>query len=161
MDIQLKNVRLVRGHDDSTPYVGSLYVDGKKIAECSNDGWGGPDMIHAISKEAQLVLRKVENYCESLPAIVEQGFTMKMNLELYIGELLDKVLKEKDEKRFFNMTKKKLIFMAPKGDTYVQYGWPKHTIEQVKAKRPDLLEKAIVEIGAKYPTYKLLNTNVK
>lgn len=37
----LKNCKKQIGHDDSTPYTASLYIDNKRVCTLYNDGWGG------------------------------------------------------------------------------------------------------------------------
>lgn len=46
--IDVKKVKEVYGHDDSFPYIAELWANGKHIADCHNDGWGGETLITAI-----------------------------------------------------------------------------------------------------------------
>lgn len=44
----LKDCKEVVGHDDSLPYVGTLYIDGKQVCTLYNTGWGGETDITQI-----------------------------------------------------------------------------------------------------------------
>ena len=50
----LKGCKEVVGHDDSLPYVGRLYIDGKQVCTLYNDGWGGETNITQILNESLL-----------------------------------------------------------------------------------------------------------
>lgn len=47
--VELRNYRRNMGHDDSLPYQATLYINGKKVAEVTNDGWGGISNIRTLS----------------------------------------------------------------------------------------------------------------
>ena len=40
---EVRGYREVSGHDDSVPFVATIYRDGKRILHAENDGWGGSD----------------------------------------------------------------------------------------------------------------------
>lgn len=46
----MKRFRIIPGHDDSLPYMGTLCINNKPFAVCGNDGWGGPSSINVIRK---------------------------------------------------------------------------------------------------------------
>ena len=159
MNIELRNVRLVHGHNDSTPYVGKLYIDGKHIANCENDGWGGPDNIQPISKEARIILNRAEEYAKTLPSVESFGMTLEMNLELLIGELLEDFLKKKNDAKLIKKTLKKIILMAPNKQSYIEFGW-KVDIATMKEKWPKQLADQLAKLKKDYPEHTLVNTNL-
>ena len=44
----LKNFRINMGYDDSLPFQAILCINGIEMAECYNDGWGGPTNIRPL-----------------------------------------------------------------------------------------------------------------
>lgn len=84
-EIELRNYKRVMGHDDSLPYQASLYVNGKRVADAFNDGWGGISTIRPTKGNEELV-GQVSDY------LVEHGKEFPcedkyFNLELYYDTL--------------------------------------------------------------------------
>lgn len=50
---EVRGYRVVAGHDDSTPFVASIFRDGKKILSASDDGWGGGSCYHGEPADEQ------------------------------------------------------------------------------------------------------------
>ena len=50
MKLELKNIKMHRGHDDDHCYSASLYVEGKPVALVANDGWGGGEIYNTHPK---------------------------------------------------------------------------------------------------------------
>lgn len=70
--IELKNIKLLKSLSEETPaYTAVVYLDGKKAAEVSNHGHGGPDMVHWVWKDAEA---RVEAHFASLPPTVCEYF---------------------------------------------------------------------------------------
>lgn len=159
MNIELRSVKLVHGHDDSIPYVGKLYIDGKHIANCENDGWGGSDNIQPISKEARVILNRAEEYAKTLPAVESFGMKLDMSLDLLIGDLLEDFLKKKDNDKLMKKTLKKIILMAPDKMSYIEYGW-KPDIATMKEKWPKQLAEQLEKLKKDYTEHTLVNTNL-
>lgn len=57
----LKNFRINMGHDDSLPFQAILCMNGIEMAECYNDGWGGPTNIHPLSVLKRERLDSIDN----------------------------------------------------------------------------------------------------
>lgn len=107
MKVELKNIRMYRGHGDSHSYEASIYIDGKRVGSSSNDGWGGPDLIH-IDDEA--VNKRLQAYVKTLPPLEAYGHKMKMTDELLIGELLEEHLAKKEREKLIKKTKTHTVF---------------------------------------------------
>jgi hypothetical protein len=98
MKIELKNVKHMESLSEETNcYSASLYVDGKKIGDVSNQGQGGPDMFHG-DREAY---EKADAWIKANKPPYESSFggdPLEMDMELYCGELLTNWLITKDLK---------------------------------------------------------------
>lgn len=157
MNIELKGVKFVKGHDDSQPFTGTMYVNGKKCAELYDDGWGGGCQINAVSGMSA-TLDAVYEYAKSLPQVECFGTKIDMNLDILIGELCEPIFKELDNKKMETkmnrLTKFNLVFVH--GNNYVSYKY-KNEISLIAAKRPDIIEACIATAKLKYPEYVLYN----
>lgn len=98
---ELKSFKKVCGHDDSLPFVGKLYVNGKCIAECSNDGWGGDANIYPNDKNINLY-NKVKEYIKDKKY---DGFDAELP---YIADSL--AAREYDYRSVKRYMKKNLVF---------------------------------------------------
>lgn len=103
MKIELKKISFSEKLSQETnAYSAELYVDGKPIAICSNDGWGGPDMhsMHPKSdlrgKAFQDRLNDVNDYLKANnPAKVFGDITISYDLETFCGEAVERHAAEK------------------------------------------------------------------
>ena len=149
MQITLKSVKIVKGHDDSQPFTGILVVDGKNCAELFDDGWGGGIQIDALPG-MQKTLEAAMAYAKTLPP--------DMDLELLIGDLCEPIFKAMDEKKaeakLKRLIKNNLVFIH--GNDMVTYKF-KHDISVIAKQRPDIIEQTIAKAKAKYPEYVLYN----
>lgn len=95
MKIRLKNVSYSeRLSQETSHYAASLYVDGKKIGEVSNDGHGGPDMFHGDHKAFASAEAWVK--ANMPPLECSGGTALDMDLELLCGQLLIEWLTNRD-----------------------------------------------------------------
>ena len=70
MKIELKRVEHAKFASEETEcFKANLYVDGKKIATCDNDGHGGPTRVHYDRKYADRIAR-FKAHVDSLPRVV-------------------------------------------------------------------------------------------
>jgi hypothetical protein len=119
MNIELKNIKVYEKLSEETNcFTGTLFVNGKKLAECENSGKGGQTNIDLLNRNevSQTLLKEVEDYCQNLPPIKSQWFPegLSMNLELFVDLAIDTHIKEKDSLKF----KKKLQRDMLKGICY-------------------------------------------
>lgn len=100
MKIELKNIKhFFELTDETNAFSAKLYVDGILTAECSDTGKGGCIDIHAV-KGREKLLKEAEEYTRSLPA-VKTGFDfdLEMDLELFIGQLVNTDIEEREFKK--------------------------------------------------------------
>ena len=107
MKIELKNIKHSPSLSEETEaFTASLYIDGKKVGNCTNRGHGGCTDIDAIyhdgNKDEQItnreIIKKANEYCKTLPPITNEfgGNPLSMDLEFYVDLELSKHLKQKD-----------------------------------------------------------------
>lgn len=118
-------------------YEANLYLNGKKIAEVGNQGFGGSDYQHVVKgKEAEF--QKVVEHFKSLPAEEDErfGFELQPDLELWCTDQVANFLISKDLKRAL---KKSALYVKggeirsvkiPKG------GNVKGAVDYIKSKNP-------------------------
>lgn len=145
MKFELKNISYnAKLSDDSAAYSATLYIDGKKAGEVSNNGNGGCDNQYL---EKWVDRAAVEAYIKANHPPLESEFgsePIPCDLELLCGRLLDehilgKAIKSRLSKNHVVLFNKQVMV------------WPKakiaaHHIEQFKA-----------ELTKRYPGYVMLN----
>lgn len=114
MKIGAKNIKFHRGHGDSESYSATIYVDGKKAFQASNDGWGGPDLYEEVAGYEGPSPKEVNDWLvENTPKIVVQGITIDNSLDIVVGDLLVEKRKADDAKRarnqFEGLLKRKVL----------------------------------------------------
>jgi len=105
--IELKNLKVSKfASQETTCFEAAVYMDGKKIGVAHNQGCGGPTDVDYVDRES---MDKFLAYVETLPPYpAEDGFPeMKMDAELFIGELLEK---EEARKWYARKCKKETLF---------------------------------------------------
>lgn len=107
MKIELKNIHFSEQLSEETnAFFANLYIDGIKAGIAKNDGHGGPTDYHATTEQGKELIKQAEEYCKSLPPVTfkagQEEHELKMDMELYIGELLEKHLQQKDLQKFRN-----------------------------------------------------------
>jgi hypothetical protein len=106
--LTLKNVKIHQALSEETYcYTATLYLNGKKVATCSNRGCGGPDDYDWVSKQAQ---EETEAFVESKRPSGESIWC----LEVVVGDLLD----DYEEERLLKRTLKKETLFRKPGETY-------------------------------------------
>ena len=101
--IELKGMKTFLDHEGARIAQGNLYVEGKKVAEWSQDSWGGPDifrMSKGYSEEAlNNAIKKVHpqtKKCETYGG----DFELDYDADLLMGDLVVLTHEEKDYKKF-------------------------------------------------------------
>jgi len=159
MKIELKRISFSeRMSEETNCFVADIYIDGKKIGSCKNDGRGGPTEYHGNTKADNELIEKAEAYCKTLPKVrsslgVPFGvLEYDMTFEGVIDDLLEAHLKAKDlEKINKKMQKqyasaicygKKLV----NGYDFATTFWKGRTLAQIPL---PYLQKAYDEVKAK------------
>ena len=105
MKIELKQIEFSeRMSQETNCFTANLYIDGKLAGDASNQGHGGPTDYRSYTDEGRELIRKAEEYCKTLPPETHtmggETFTLDMDLENYIDNLLNQYLREKELLRF-------------------------------------------------------------
>ena len=143
-NIELKNIKHTAWMSEETHcYQATLYVDGEHWGTVSNQGQGGCDDFHSETKSdadfAELNSRIKETY----DPYTYEGYTLKKNLEMVCGDLVNQWLRDKD---FNRAMKNKVLFTKP--DT--QGVW------QLAVKKPHTLETTLTALRSANPQYTYL-----
>ncbi|HML65290.1 MAG TPA: hypothetical protein PKC55_10705 [Dysgonomonas sp.] len=123
MKIELKNIKHFYALTDETnAFSAKLYVDGVLTAECSDTGKGGCIDINVV-KGRERLLGKAKEYTKSLPSLkTEFDFDLEMDLELFIGQLVDADIAEKEFKKSVKKLEVNNIVFG-KSKKEIQYTW--------------------------------------
>lgn len=161
MKIELKKISFhERMSEETNCFVADLYINGKKVGECKNEGHGGCTWYRANSMEANLLIREAEDYFKSLPKAKIEGlkFELQPTLEYAIDEQLEAYLKAKEVKKMEKYMQSAILFGVPNGysHTIVKYKVPLASIPK------DILQAKINRIKAENCNngVKILNTNL-
>ncbi|MBB1642707.1 MULTISPECIES: hypothetical protein [Sphingobacterium] len=114
MKIELKRIQYYsRQSEETNAFNADLYIDGKKVGEASNYGHGDPVSYGSSTEEGRKAIKEAEQYCLSLPkeeyTIGGNTHTYEMNLESYIGRIIDDFVNEKELQKFRNRVDKLCI----------------------------------------------------
>jgi hypothetical protein len=132
MKIELKRISVnERMSDETTMFIADLYIDGKKVGFCQNNGCGGSTYYHGSSIENNELIRKCEEYCKTLPKVKFRDMEWEQSLEGVIDELVEKHLEQKDEKKRQKMMEKSIMFGVPNGYSYRRISWGKKLLSEI------------------------------
>lgn len=123
MKIELKNIKHFYALTDETnAFSAKLYVNDVLTAECSDTGKGGCIDIRA-TKGREKLLKEAEEYTRSLPAVkTEYDFELEMDLELFIEQLVNADIEEREFKKSVKKFETNNIVFG-KSKTEMQYTW--------------------------------------
>lgn len=172
MKIELKNIKVNETFsEETTMFKANIYVDGKIVGDCNNDGHGGSTYCHSYSPETKEKFKELEQYCETLPPIVyppmfegDKEMSIPCNLEHLVDQLLDEHLHKKDKEKFEKKTKKDMLKGIVIGSdvigTYRLVSWKNLTIQQLLD--TPMGRKSITDTIKKYTKdgFHILNTNI-
>lgn len=121
MKIELKNIKHSEElSDDSNAFSANLYVNGKFIATCTDDGNGREINIKANNKGCQAVLLEAQTYAKTLPK--NEEYDLEMDLELFVGQLVEAYIEEKEFKKAVKKLEAKNIVFG-KSIKKIAYSW--------------------------------------
>lgn len=157
MKLELKRIEFSeRLSQETKAFAADLWVNGKKVAYCENDGHGGCTNYNAYDASLRPILKEVEEYCKSLPSVKYEfngnAKELKMDLEFKIDIMLDEWLEAKDFKKL-------LIYKTADG-VKMECSWKGYTLTKLLG-RPDgirIIQKKVLELQAK--GCKIMNTNL-
>ena len=123
--IEMKNISYyARGSEETPCYNATVYINGKKAVEVSNDGCGGCDRQHTYPEMERGLLQKVNKYCvekfgQETWEYNGKTYSTDLDLEHYCHQELYKHLDTKLLKR--NMKKNIMFFRDEKDIKSGQY----------------------------------------
>ena len=121
MKIELKKVKYSAAlSQDTNAYSAEIWVDGVKRGTVQNQGMGGPDDVHPHTLAMEII-----EYAKTLPPISCFGKELPQSLEIVLGDILDKHLREKRLKRLLT---NKTVFIED-GKCYTSKSRPKNLKE--------------------------------
>lgn len=131
MQIELKKLRFVPGHDDSHSYRAEIYINGERAFAAENDGWGGPDNYRPFPSYKGPSEEAINAWLKVNKPLTGEFADLDNSLELEVGELLNKAAQEKENKKIISkydrILKTQLIGLKD-GELSV---WPKkHAINE-------------------------------
>lgn len=119
-EFALKGIKhFAAGSDETECFVATLYVNGKKLADCENDGHGGSTNVRFFPEACKLG-DEIEAFLKTQPKIKPEGydFEFDLDLEYIVDDLLYKHLQEKERQKMMRKTEKSLIFKDTDGGYY-------------------------------------------
>lgn len=131
-EFAIKNFKYLESRSEETCcFSAVLYVNGKKLANCGNDGHGGSTDIHVFPQNRQLD-KQVEEFLQTQPKIKFENFNfeIELTLEYIVDELVAEYFKAQHFKKLMKEASKCLIFCKP-NKNYYKVGWKKHTIAEL------------------------------
>lgn len=112
MKIELKRIHYSeRLSQETNAFTADLYINGKKVGETSNEGYGGPTGYDAFTAEGKQLIKEAEQFCRTLPSetftIGQETHTVEMSLEQFIDNLVDEYINKKEIQKFRNWVGRK------------------------------------------------------
>lgn len=124
----LASIKSFRGHEGEACLQGALLLNGKKIAEWSEDAWGGPMRLHFKTPAEEQAFREVAKQ-HPIAVEFEREMREKYGPPKFISDHTDLVvstiaqeldLKKRQEAQLKRWCKTKLVFRLP-GDKEGEY----------------------------------------
>lgn len=168
MVIELKNIRINHSFSEETVcFTSDLYVDGKRLCRCKNDGHGGNTDYDVYRVEDRPLVKRVEEICKTLPkwkSDLVEGKEWDYTLEYVIDEMIGDHVNNLEKKRFETKKQKDMLkcLVLSKGveGQYDIVSWKGHTIQSMlqKPNGVEMLKKTVSKY--RLEGYMILNTNL-
>ena len=130
MRVQLKNIKHYKAMSEETnAFSADVYFDGKKVGTADNSG-KGEGIYPRVTNQA--ILNEMEQWAKSLPPVKGEDYTLEMDLELYLGQLVSDDLLLKDAQRYF---KSRVCLTNEKGALLTTKTMPAERVADVIAGR--------------------------
>lgn len=107
MKIELKSIyHSIQLSEETEAFTANLYINGVHAGYAKNEGHGGNTHYQAKDEKGRELIRQAEEHCKKLPPIeypadkYMEAFSIDMNLEHYIDDLLNKHLEKKETAKF-------------------------------------------------------------
>ena len=160
MKIELKSLKIFDAMSEETiAFVADVYVNGKKVAYCKNDGHGGCTYYNCYPNADRTLLEAAELHCKNLQ---EEIYGFNPSLEDFIDEWVYRVDNEKQASKFQKKLEKNMVKGLCIGtpDSYTITTWKGVTIPEMMASANGrgVLRAKILQ--AQSEGKKVLNTNI-
>lgn len=97
--LEIKNLRTFKSIEWHG-YEATLYVDGKRFAEASNDGVGACDHFHPLAPFTYHDVEALAKFIkEKTPKIKTEYGEISNHIDIVVGDLIEDILKGRDLKR--------------------------------------------------------------
>ena len=159
MKIELKSIKFSEAMSEETnAFTANLYINGKNVGYCKNQGHGGCTDYNANSPALRGVIAEAEAYCKALPKVKYKGMEWDESLEGVIDQLLEDWLKAKETKKMERRMKTCVLVGVPNASSYAYYNFKRPLSEISKG---ELLGR-VLNIKGKLDTGEvILNTNLQ
>jgi hypothetical protein len=147
MKVELKNVKYMDSLSEETAcFTATIYINGKKAGTATNHGIGGNTDVRITDKDLEA---RFFAWAKTLPKLQTEFGSLEMDGELYIDELLEQHLKEKDRQKEAKQDAKQKARIAAMGclALKVSYAIPNGTaFVYVPVKSRKEIDKAIANL---------------
>ena len=159
MKIELKSIKFSEAMSEETnAFTANLYVNGKKVGYCKNQGHGGCTDYNADEPKFRTIIAEAEAYCKALPKTKWKTMEFDQSLESVIDQLLEDWLKAKETKKMERRMKTCVLVGVPNASSYAYYNFKRPLSEISKG---ELLGR-VLNIKGKLDTGEvILNTNLQ
>lgn len=161
MKVELKRIEFSeRLSEETNAFAADLYINGKKVGYCKNDGQGGCTCYNGYTKEDNQVIADAEAHFKSLPMVKPDGynFTYQPSLESAIDDQFELWLKKREEKKMQKLMETAILFGKPNAGSY-SYIKQKRKLSEFPT---NVLQQFVDKMKGKYCTdgVVILNTNL-
>ena len=166
MKIELKKISFnERMSEETNCFVADLYINGKNVGYCKNEGQGGCTDFRGGTRENNEIIAQADAYYRTLPKVKSGTFEFEQDLEWVVNMLLEEHLNAKinlkAKKKFEKLQQKSIVWGKP--NTYGQMHLPYSiALSDVARLQPKQLQENINAIKKKYSSNGdvILNTNL-
>lgn len=173
MKIELKNIHhSLQLSEETEAFTANVYINGTHAGYAKNNGHGGSTDYYHENEKGKELIRKAEAYCKALPDKqypkdeYMEAFSVPMNLENYIDELLHNYVEKKEQASFakkMNKAMERGIVFGIAGKSFTTLAFTSSFVNVLSHPRAtDIIKNAI--ISKVLPDLKngniILNTNI-
>lgn len=156
MKIEIKNVKInLTFSEETIMFKADLAINGIIVGEAKNDGRGGNTFYEekkydvkkqeffsdAIRNRNKDLIKQAEDFCKSLPPYQGSDFTLDMDLEFFIDNLIDDEIAKKEQKKFEKKMIDRIMWGVPKGVSYKEIQFKVHLSQLPKDKLQEYIDK--------------------
>jgi hypothetical protein len=146
VELELKAVKYSKSLSQETyAFTAKMYVNGRKYADVSNNGGGGPNLIHRVKHDGQLDAAVMEKAYKELQDAGWGDCTIEV-VENWASEAVTQHLLRKDMKADF---RKSIVFRKTKNDAALM-SW--------KRPKPLTVDQCVTSMRETWPDMVVLNT---